>query len=280
MTALVLIHGFTGAPASWDGVVAELPARSPPRSIHRVRVLGHDGGPLELSRPGFQGEVDRIAAELRQAGLDAIHLVGYSLGGRLALGLLATHPELLARVTLIGARNGLPAADLAARAARRAEDARWSARLADGLPAFASAWEAQPLLATPGLPAAARARERAIRLAHDPRGLALALATLGLAEMPDYGAALAARRGRDVPTTLVVGAADARFLALAAELRAHLPHAALRSIAGAGHNVLTQAPAALAALLTSSEEQTTPTTGPSPAEPSQVEARDVEAASN
>lgn len=280
MTPLVLIHGFTGAPASWDAVVAALPAQTPPRVIHRVRVLGHDGGPLEVQRPGFQGEVDRIAAELRAARLDAVHLVGYSLGGRLALGLLATHPELLARVTLIGARNGLPAADLAARAARRADDARWIARLADGLPAFVSAWEAQPVLAAPGLSAAARARERAIRLAHDPRGLALALATLGLAEMPDQGAALAAGRSRHIPTTLVVGADDARFLALAAELCSHLPHATLRTIAGAGHNVLTQAPAALAALLTELDATTQPKPLATLAGPSHVEARDVEAARN
>ena len=98
--------------------------------------------------------------------------------------------------------------------------------------------------------------------------------------MPDYGAALTTRRARSTPTTLVVGADDARFLALAAELCGHLPHAALRTIAGAGHNVVTQAPAALAALLTSPDRPDHPNDRAQPAEPSQVEARDVEAARN
>jgi len=234
---MVFIHGFTGAPASWDGVCAEL-ARA--RRIHRVRVLGHDGGPLTPAPGGFAGEVDRIAAELHSAGMRGVHLVGYSLGGRLALGLLASHPELLTRVTLIGARNGL--ASEAERHARRAADQRWLTLLARGLPDFVEAWETQPLFGR------WRSRDRAIRLAHDPRGLALALSTLGLAEMPRF--AISA----DLPVALVTGADDLKFAALARELAAGLPRATLHSIDRAGHNIPSEAPAALAALLTRLED--------------------------
>ena len=51
---------------------------------------------------------------------DAVHLVGYSMGARLALGILAEHPELwedgtIRGATLIGVNPGLEPEDRAAR---------------------------------------------------------------------------------------------------------------------------------------------------------------------
>ena len=119
---LVLIHGFTGGPASWDGVVAALEPKTAPL---RVTLLGHGKLPGPPATT-FDAEVDRVAAGLRQEGLTAEapgHVVGYSLGARIALGLLARHGGLFAAATLIGGRLGL--ADPAERAARITQDRRW-----------------------------------------------------------------------------------------------------------------------------------------------------------
>ena len=113
---LVLLHGFTGAPASWDGVRRSLDDAIP---VLAPALLGHDGTAGSPAIRSFDDEVDRLAGAVRGAGLEGAHLAGYSLGGRVALGLLVRHPGRFAAATLIGAHPGLQdPADRAERAAR------------------------------------------------------------------------------------------------------------------------------------------------------------------
>ena len=81
---LFLLHGFTGSPASWDGVLALLPER---RTL-RPALLGHGAPPPEATT--FAGEIARLAALLPD---EPVHLAGYSLGARMALSLALAHPE-------------------------------------------------------------------------------------------------------------------------------------------------------------------------------------------
>lgn len=236
----MLLHGFTGDPGAWDGVVACLPAG---RAVAREVLLGHGpgGGP---DAPSWDAEVARLAGRIAPRG--PVHLVGYSLGARVALGVAVARPDLVARLTLVGARPGLT--DAAARAERVAEDEGWARLLeAEGIAAFVARWEALPLFASQArLPTAARAAVRARRLARDPGGLARALRVLGLGRMPDLRPRLAEV---SCPVDVVRGADDVRFAAPSAALRAGLPRATGHVAPGVGHDVPLEAPAALAALL-------------------------------
>src|SRR2546426_11494466 len=110
MTTLFLLHGFAGAPESWDAVVARLRDAT----VVGPALTGH-GAPLAAD---WDAEVARLGALLP----DGAHVCGYSLGGRLALGLLAAYPHKIARATLIGAHSGI--VDDAERAARLVADDR------------------------------------------------------------------------------------------------------------------------------------------------------------
>lgn len=238
--ALVLLHGFTGTPRSWARVARLLPSDA---VVFMPALLGHDGTPGHGSPAGFSAEVDRIALLIRSAELAPAHLCGYSLGGRVALGLLVSHPELFSGATLIGAHPGLQSES--ERAARARSDARWRELLdREGIEAFVAAWEQQPLFASQrALPDGILAEQRRERLAHDARGLSRSLANLGLAGMPDYGRELGRIR---VPVELVSGELDARFTDLAAGMRARLPDARTTVVPGIGHNVVLERPALVA----------------------------------
>jgi len=225
----VLLHGFTGDPLGFDELAAHLDGR-----VLRPRLPGHGPSPAAV-RP-WPLEVAGLAAWLEAEGVRDAHLVGYSFGGRLGWHLLH-RDDLFSRATLIGAHPGLADAD--ARAARRASARAWIERLErDGLDAFVDAWEALPMWSTQwDLPPAKLAAQRAIRRSHTARGLADALRHLGLAEMPDAPAPR-------VPVQLVVGALDARHRAIA-EALAH----PLTVVPGVGHNVVLEAPGALARIL-------------------------------
>jgi 2-succinyl-6-hydroxy-2,4-cyclohexadiene-1-carboxylate synthase len=241
-TMIVLLHGFTGDASSWDRVVAHWQLHQPALSelVRAVELPGHGAGP-EVAATWD----DNVAAvgERLGAAPDDITAVGYSLGARVALGLLAARR--VRRAVLVSVNPGI---DDRERAARRAADARWTQLLRErGIAAFADAWQAQPLFATQSSVSPAYLAQRlAVRRAQSPESLARSLETMGLAEMPDYRPALAALAPR---LELVVGALDDKFCALAASAAAAAPALRRHVVAGCGHDVPLEQPEALAALL-------------------------------
>jgi 2-succinyl-6-hydroxy-2,4-cyclohexadiene-1-carboxylate synthase len=168
---------------------------------------------------------------------------GYSMGGRIALSLALAAPDRVARLALIGASPGL--ADAEKRRARRRADEALAVRIeGEGIDAFASHWSSLPLFADQ--PPAVAAAAHAMRLAQSPAGLAAALRGLGTGVMEPLWERLPQLT---LPVTLIVGARDAKFRAIAERMAAVLPDAALHVVPGAGHAVQLEAPDAVAALI-------------------------------
>lgn len=232
---LALLHGFGHPPASWAEVRAALraPAIDCPLPGHDARWPVAGGWDATLAALAARVPADAIA-------------VGYSLGARLALGLLCHEPTRFASATLLSVNPGLASA--AAREERAAADAAWEGLLQGaGLDAFLDAWEAQPLFASQArLPAAARAAQRARRAQHQAQGLALALRVLGLGRMPDYGLWLPQL---DLPVHLMVGALDQKFVDLSRAAAPRLRQGSVTVVPGVGHDLLLEAPQAVAAAL-------------------------------
>jgi 2-succinyl-6-hydroxy-2,4-cyclohexadiene-1-carboxylate synthase len=220
---IALVHGFAGSPAGWADTLA---AWSRPDELVAVALPGHGGLPV-------QDTWDDNLAAVAQAVTGCALVIGYSLGARVALGLVATGR--VPRAILVSVNPGIADAE---RAARRASDAAWARLLRDRrIAAFADAWQAQPLFATQArVPAERLAARRARRLALDPEQLARSLEVMGLAEMPDYRGAVTAER-----IALVAGADDAKYVAIA-----RATSAPLELIADCGHDPTLEQPAALA----------------------------------
>ncbi|NBC12016.1 MAG: alpha/beta fold hydrolase [Gammaproteobacteria bacterium] len=229
--ATLLLHGFTGTGADWDLWPEDAPAALAPD------LPGHGASP---------GPAGDFAAEIRRL-LDALpasveRLAGYSLGGRIALCLLAAAPERFTAATIVSAHPGL--FHPAQRDGRRALDQRWIELLRDqGIDAFVAAWESQALFTTQtGLPAAVLAAQRRRRLAQRPDGLAASLACFGLARMPDTWGALARWPGQ---LTWLAGASDDKFVAIGKRVARERAATDLRLVPDAGHNLLLEAPEAV-----------------------------------
>ncbi|MCY3932072.1 MAG: alpha/beta fold hydrolase [Acidobacteria bacterium] len=238
MTTAFLIHGFSGSPAGWRRVEALLDVPS-----HAPAVGGHGAKAGVVS---FGAEVGRLAAVIRDVARPPRFVVGYSLGGRLALGLLVRHPDLFCGGTLIGANPGIGCET--EREVRRQADERWARLIEDrGLATFDREWSALPLFRSQrGLDGTALLEQRRIRLGHDPSGLAAAMRAFSLGAMPDYRPVLP---GVLCPVDLIAGSLDTKFVALARNMAGKLPDASVHVVEGAGHNVPLEAPAELARLL-------------------------------
>ncbi len=239
---LVLLHGFLGAPDAWQAVLAALPQHGP---VWCPWLPGH--GPAAAGPADWAAAVQELAAALPAGAV----LAGYSMGARLALGAALQPGTALLGTLLIGGHVGLATA--AERTERAAQDAtRANALRSQPLERFVDAWETMPLFATQRtLPEAAQARQRAVRLAHDAHALAWSFDAAGLAQMPDLRPAVAAAQQA---LHWLTGALDTRFTALAASL-VRPPWVTHRVVAGAGHNLLLEAPADVAASLAACMEK-------------------------
>lgn len=246
MSGLVLLHGFTGSPASFDEVARLLATRHPSPRIFRPALLGHDSMVRRDVRR-FEQEIDRLAALIGERCKAGPHLCGYSLGARTALGLIARHPFLFSSATLIGVHPGLVSES--SRAERIGRDEFWCQKLLrEGLAGFTPAWQAEPLFASQqGLPEALLRPQRKLRARHSPAGLIQSLRVLGLGQMPNYWGVL---RAPPFEIRLVAGGLDSKFVELAREVATASQRVNFELVEGVGHNVVLEASTRVADVLT------------------------------
>jgi len=242
---VLLLHGFTGCGESLEGTAADL--REAGFRTIRVDLVGHgrSEAPDDLAFYTMERCVADLARMLDALGVARTHLLGYSMGGRVALALLAAHPERVRSAVLVSATPGI--GDAVERASRvESDEALARAVLADGIHVFTERWMAQPLFASQHrLGGAALARARRQRLKNRPHALALSLRGMGPgAQPPLHGALPRIRR----PVLVVAGAEDPKFVAIARDLARRLACARVAILDEAGHAAHLEQPEAFVAL--------------------------------
>jgi 2-succinyl-6-hydroxy-2,4-cyclohexadiene-1-carboxylate synthase len=236
---LLLLHGFTGSAAAWgDRILSGLAQL---RRVIAVDLPGHGRSdrPVDRACYALPAVVQGLCELLDALDAPSADWVGYSMGGRVALGAAVLAPERVARLVLEGASPGLATEE--ERTARREQDEALARRLeAAGIEAFIDEWASLPIFASQRrLPERVRAAERERRLANDPRALAACLRGLGTGSQPSFWERLAEVRA---PALLLTGDEDAKFTRIAAQMASRLPHAESATVPGAGHCAHLEAP--------------------------------------
>lgn len=230
---LVLLHGFTGSSANWQPLQQAL---SSDRTTIAIDLLGHGetDTPADPARYAMEPAARDLADLLDQIAPGPIDLLGYSMGGRLALYVATAYPNRIRRLILESASPGL--ADATARQARIASDEALADRIeAEGIAAFVTHWEQVPLFASQSkLSATTRERLRAQRLRNREQGLANSLRGMGTGAQPSLWDALPFF---DKPTFLLTGALDTKFCAIAEQMVAQLPQAHHHTMPDVGHTI-------------------------------------------
>ena len=242
---LLLLHGFTGAGASWadhiDAFATLARVLAPDLPGH-----GLTPAPSTLRAMTVEATADALAAYLADEGALPARVLGYSMGARIALRLAAAHPAAVERLILESPSAGI--ADPAQRASRREADEALAAGIErDGIASFVTSWEQSPVFATnAALAPELLARQRAIRLASDPRGLAASLRAAGQGAMEPLHDRLAAVRA---PTLVIGGTLDTVARARAELVAAGIQGARLELLDGIGHTPHLEAPVAFRRLV-------------------------------
>ncbi len=245
---LLLLHGFTGSAEAWRDLLPLLGKRT--RTL-AIDLPGHGPSGGEGSFPDRITLADCVAwvrRRLDDLDIRSCVLLGYSMGGRVALRFALDHPARVSGLVLESASFGIR--DPEARAARRkADEALAKKLLGDGLSAFVDAWMRQPLFASQAaLPDALLSRERAMRMAHRPEGLAACLRGLGQGSVSPMWEELPALR---MPVLLLAGEGDTGYRDAARRAASLMKQGRAEIISGAGHTIHLEQPSALIAAVDS-----------------------------
>jgi 2-succinyl-6-hydroxy-2,4-cyclohexadiene-1-carboxylate synthase len=242
--AVLFLHGFMGSSADWREVTAALDGRF--RCL-TVDLPGH-GDSIGLSSEAYTkaGAARALLQLLNELGVGRPAIVGYSMGGRLALYLALRHPERCAGLFLESASPGIE--DPAERRARREADEERARRLEEDFRTFLADWYRQPLFASlarhEGLVQAmieARAR-------NDPDELARSLRGMGVGRGPSLWGELA---GLGMPALAVAGALDEKYVRVSHRMASISALVRVAVVPDAGHNVRAEVPGTYLGLLES-----------------------------
>lgn len=232
------LHGFAGSIATWEAFVAA----AKDYTVVRVDLLGHGGSdaPADPRRYTMERCVDDLGRLVELLGFTRVHWLGYSMGGRIALGAVIAMPQRTASVILESASPGL--ATSAERADRvRADEALAERIEREGIQRFVDYWEALPLFAGQAcLPTPIREKLRRNRLGNSPVGLANSLRGIGTGAQPPLHGKLSSL---SAPCLFIAGEQDAKFVAIAKEMHTTVAHSQLRIIRGASHSPHLEQPA-------------------------------------
>jgi 2-succinyl-6-hydroxy-2,4-cyclohexadiene-1-carboxylate synthase len=239
----LFIHGFLGSGQDWRETLAALASDD---TCYTIDLPSHgDASELSSSVTSFDDVIIQIGIELERKLTAPIHGIGYSLGGRVLVGLTRHYPELFSRLTLISTFPGFQ--EESARLARWESDLRWSEILRTlDTETFLSRWYGQETFHSARWNNQTRARIFSSRSSLSLPRLASFFEVVSAAKMPNYWPLLTAL---SIPTTFVAGERDQKYVQIGKELTTRNPRIRLEVLAECGHAIPLEAPVTLARIL-------------------------------
>jgi 2-succinyl-6-hydroxy-2,4-cyclohexadiene-1-carboxylate synthase len=238
--SLLMLHGFTGSIAAWQGTPDRLSERF---HVIAIDIIGHGGSsaPDHAERYRIERAVEDLCTVLDRLGIERTAVLGYSMGGRVALHLARAQPDRVSALVLESASPGI--ADPEARCDRARIDERLATRIQrGGLESFVEYWESIPLFASQRvLPEEVRRRQRELRLRQSPVGLANSLRGMGAGAMEPVTGHLTGYR---MPVLYLAGEYDEKYREIGQDMVAEMPDARYQEIPGAGHTIHLEQPEA------------------------------------
>ncbi|HHW36561.1 MAG TPA: 2-succinyl-6-hydroxy-2,4-cyclohexadiene-1-carboxylate synthase [Bacillales bacterium] len=236
---LLLLHGFTGSLQTWSPFVNDW---SCSYKLILVDIIGHGktDHPEAIDRYSMENVVRDLKELLTALNINKVHLLGYSMGGRVALSFSILYPEYILSLILESSSPGLALEE--ERLARINNDNRLAERIErDGIHEFVDYWEKVPLFSTQEQ-RLSDARKQAIRqerLENSSQGLANSLRGMGTGVQPSWWDRLAHFQK---PVLLLAGEDDQKFWMIGKKMHKLFPKSKILIIKDAGHAIHVEQP--------------------------------------
>lgn len=245
LPTIVFLHGFTGSTETWNDISSLLDGKF--RAV-AIDLIGHGKSQVfkDPDRYSMVEQVEDLEMLFNELSLRNFTLVGYSMGGRVALAYTAKYPGRVSSLILESASPGLQTE--AERNERRQADRKLAEKITEeGLVAFIDFWEKIPLFASQKkLSAEKQLAIREERLGQSVIGLSNSLIGIGTGSQASYWDALSLLQ---LPVLLITGELDIKFVSIAREMKKSLPSARHQIIKGNGHAIHVENPISFATMI-------------------------------
>lgn len=238
--SMLLLHGFAGTVQGLDPISCVLSSQF---SLLGIDLPGH-GRTRAIPDPNLK--FDHVIADLheviRRWHPHPVHVTGYSMGGRVGLGLACRFPDAVKSLSLLSASPGI--SDVTGRQTRSVLDrdlAKFLAETPDGV--FDRYWESMPLFGGDRAPGARGCRVSSKNMR---QGWSASLHLLGTGVQPSFWNDLS---HLDRPVQLITGERDIKFRNIADAMNVRLPKCQTHTVPHAGHRVHLENPRATARLI-------------------------------
>lgn len=236
---LLLLHGFTGSLQTWSPFINDW---SHSFKLILVDLIGHGKTehPEVVNRYTMENVVRDIKEILLTLNINRAHLLGYSMGGRVALSFSILYPENVLSLILESSSPGLEVEE--ERQNRKNSDNQLAERITQvGIAEFVDYWAKIPLFSTQEqrLPDARKQAIRQERLENSSQGLANSLRGMGTGVQPSWWSRLAHFQKS---VLLLVGEDDQKFCAIGNKMHDLLPNSKILIINDAGHAIHVEQP--------------------------------------
>lgn len=242
---IVFLHGFTGSHKSWDPFLSLLDQQY---TLITIDLIGHGltDAPVDIDRYDITQTTADLIALIDQLNIDKVHVVGYSMGGRVAITLAALYPERVASLFLESTTAGLRT-ELECEERRKNDELLAQKIEQEGLSTFIDFWEQIPLFSSQqSLPENVKHQLRSERLSHQPIGLANSLRGMGTGSMPSWWDRLTKFT---MPVHMVSGELDHKFCQIAKQMKKENDRFQHSIVSGAGHTIHLEKPQEFSELL-------------------------------
>lgn len=230
---LVLLHGFTGDITTWTPFMGCWEKHS---TVIAIDIIGHGktDSPKSVERYKMMSVVDDLHLIFEKLNIHKADIVGYSMGGRLALSFTMKYPHLVRKLILESSSPGLKTEE--ERFARKIKDEQLANFIEEkGLEAFVDYWENIPLFASQKkLPKDVQTAIREQRRKGSPIGLANSLRGMGTGVQPSWWNELPALK---VEGYILTGALDKKFCRIGEEMKRLWNGAILITFEDCGHAI-------------------------------------------
>lgn len=231
---IVFLHGFMGFGQDWEKIARPL---SDQYYCHLPDLPGHGENSLD-AQPGYATWAAALRDTLLMQGLKQVILVGYSMGGRLALYFSLNYPEMVAGLVLESANPGITAPE--DRLARVAWDDNNAAKIkGKGLTSFLDDWYEMPLFVSLKVIPELKGELRRQRALQNPDNMARVIRDLSPGRQPNLWERLP---DLSSPTLVVAGLLDEKYARISQRMAKIIPDCNLSLIPACGHNAHREKP--------------------------------------
>lgn len=235
---VILLHGFTGDISTWSDCEEELKKNS---RIIKIDLIGHgrSSSPDSIERYEMKSVVADLHYILQYLNIGQADVVGYSMGGRVALAFALMNPTLVRKLILESASPGLLTNE--ERSSRREQDQQLANEIKQsGLDWFVEYWGNISLFESQKkLPSLIQQRIKEQRKQNSIKGLANSLIGMGTGSQPSYWETL---NGYSGEVLLLTGSIDKKFVIIAEKMSKCLKNSQWINIDGCGHALHVEQP--------------------------------------